>query len=119
MAKGRKTGGRTKGTANKVTAEAREAFQAVYDGRLSDLDRWIRETGDGYEVPLILKTVGPVLNADGTPKMVKVGKDPGKASDLLLRMAEHFVPKLARHEHVGEDGGPVEFVIRDIAKEGA
>jgi hypothetical protein len=101
--------GRKPGTPNKVTAEDREVFRMVYERRLSDLDRWITETGDGFEAVHFLK--------DGT-KIPYIEKNPGKAADILVRMAEHFVPKLARNEHVGADGGPVEFVIRDIAKEG-
>jgi hypothetical protein len=108
MAKGRKTGGRVKGVPNKVTGEAREAFRAVYEGRLSDLDRWIQETGDGFEVPMRLKTGEPLIDPETSkPRMMKIGKDPGKAADLLLRMAEHFIPKLQRHEQTGEGGGPI------------
>lgn len=106
---GRRPGaGRKPGSPNKVTAEDREAFRMVYERRLSDLDRWIVETGDGFEAVHFL--------SDGT-KIPYREKNPGKASDLLLRMAEHFVPKVARHEVTGPDGGPVEYVIRDIAKE--
>ena len=104
MAKGRKTGGRKKGTPNHVTAEDRAAFRMVYERRLADLDRWIRETGDGFEAVHFLQ--------DGT-KIPYLERNPGKASDLLLRMAEHFVPKLTRNEVVGGDGGPlvVETVV--------
>jgi len=44
-------------------------------------------------------------------------KNPGKAADILIRMAEFHFPRIARSEITGQDGGPVEFVIRDIAKE--
>lgn len=90
MARGRKTGGRVKGTPNRVTADARAAFQAVYQKRLGDLDRWLGEAGDGFEAVKVLK--------DGTKVSLTVGKDPGKAADILTRMAEHFVPKLQRLE---------------------
>lgn len=90
MAKGRKTGGRQKGTPNKVTSAAREAFLATFGRLEGDLEGWIRATA---------------------------AEDPGKAADLVLRMAEYHAPKLGRTEVVGEDGGPVEFVIRDLAKE--
>lgn len=106
---GERRGGRKKGVPNKVTAEAREAFQMVYEGRLSDLDRWIRETGDGFDAVHFL--------SDGTAIPYKE-RNPGKAADLLLRMAEHFVPKLARNEVVGEGGGPVKIVIRKYSASG-
>ncbi len=37
--------------------------------------------------------------------------DPGKALDLMAKLAEYAAPKLARTEHTGPDGGPqrVEF----------
>jgi hypothetical protein len=93
-----------------VTADAREAFKMVYERRLDDLDRWLRETGDGFKATHFL--------ADGTA-IPYLERNPGKAADLLLRMAEHFVPKLSRNEHTGPDGGPVplEFVIRDLGAE--
>lgn len=84
--------GRPKGTPNKVTAEAREAFRMVYEGRLADLDRWLRETGDGFDAVKIV-VVDKVVE-----KVPYVEKDPGKAAELLTRMAEHFVPKLQRVE---------------------
>jgi hypothetical protein len=90
MAKGRKTGGRTKGTPNHVTSAARQAFLATFGKLEGDLETWIRETAKD---------------------------DPGKASDLVIRMAEYHFPKLGRAEVVGPDGGPVEIVIRDLSKE--
>jgi hypothetical protein len=104
MAKGRKTGGRTRGTPNKVTSAAREAFLALFDDLTPDLEGWIRETATGVEQPLMLKGV-PVMGADGKPLMVRTGADPGKAADLVIRMAEYHFPKLGRAEITGEDGG--------------
>ncbi len=43
--------------------------------------------------------------------------DPKGALQLLLDISERLLPKLARTEVTGEDGGPVEYVIRDLAKE--
>lgn len=42
MAAGRKTGGRVKGTPNKVTTAAREAFQSAFDevGGIQKLAEW-------------------------------------------------------------------------------
>jgi hypothetical protein len=36
--------------------------------------------------------------------------DPGKALDLLAKLAEFAAPKLGRVEHVGDGGGPVRVV---------
>jgi hypothetical protein len=116
MAKGRKTGGRQKGTANKVTSAAREAFLATFGKLEGELEGWIRKTAEGIEVPIFTKDRQPVL-LDGKQVLVREGADPGKAADLLIRMAEYHFPKLGRQELVGEDGGPVEFVIRDLSRE--
>jgi hypothetical protein len=96
--------GRPKGSPNKVTAEAREAFRMVYEGRLTDLDRWIRETGDGFEAIKI------VVVDKAVEKVPYLEKDPGKAADLLTRMAEHFVPKLQRLEKTIADASDEELL---------
>jgi len=104
---GERRGGRKKGTPNKLTTEAREAFRMVYEQRLGDLERWLRETGDGYEQQHVTKE-GEVVTV--------VIRDPGKAAALLLSMAEHFVPKLQRHEVSGHDGKAIIFRIEEPTK---
>jgi len=90
MAPGRKTGGRQKGTPNKITTITREFFGAFLE-RNSDKAQslWDRVSDE----------------------------DPAKALALLWDASERVVPKLGRTEHVGDGGGPVEYVIRDLAKE--
>jgi hypothetical protein len=88
---GERRGGRKKGTPNKATSEAREAFQLVYERQLPNLERWLVETGDGYEKRVRAKRGQPA-------RTVTVEPNPGKAADILTRMAEHFVPKLQRQE---------------------
>lgn len=88
-----KTGGRTKGTPNKVTQEFRETVQALLDANKDNVCRWLTLVAEG----------------DGTDS----GKpDPGKALDLLAKLAEFAAPKLARTEVTGEGGGPVQTVSR-------
>lgn len=101
MAPGHKTGGRKKGTPNKVPSEIRAAFQLIYEGRVGDLDRWIQETGDGFKAVHIL--------ANGR-KIPYLEKNPGKAADILTRMAEHFVPKLQRIEKTIADSTDEELL---------
>lgn len=86
MARGVKTGGRTVGTPNKVTAEFRETVRQLLEKNSSNVARWLE------------------LVAEGGPD---VKPDPGRALDLLSRLAEFAAPKLARTEHVGQDGGPI------------
>lgn len=84
--KRRKTGGRAKGTPNKVTQEFRQTVQKVLDDNQNNVGIWLAQVAQG---------VGDVK------------PDPAKALDLLAKLAEFSAPKLARHEHTGKDGGPV------------
>lgn len=88
-----KTGGRVKGTPNRVTTEFRETVRRLLDDNSENVGRWLTLVAEG----------------DGTDS----GKpDPAKALDLLAKLAEYAAPKLNRTEHVGEGGGPVETVTR-------
>lgn len=88
-----KTGGRAKGTPNKVTQEFRETVRKLLEDNAGNVGRWLTLVAEG----------------DGTDN----GKpDPAKALDLLSKLAEFAAPKLNRTEHVGEGGGPVETVTR-------
>ena len=111
MAKGRKTGGRTKGVPNKATAEARAVFVALLDKKAAELEAMIDETRYGIEIE---KTM-----SDGQVVVGRLNADPGKAVDLVLKMAEFCIPKLGRQEHVGQDGGAIQVVIQKLPPEGA
>jgi len=78
MANGTKTGGRTKGTPNKSTAEVRDAIAAFASANVDQMGDW--------------------LNAIDSPE---------KKLDLFLRAIEYHVPKLARTEHAGDKENPV------------
>jgi len=80
MAKGLKTGGGSrKGIPNKATVEFRETVQKLLEGNANNVARWLALVAEG----------------DGTES----GKpDPGKALDLLAKLAEFASPKLARTE---------------------
>lgn len=112
--KGKKTGGRRKGTPNHVTSAARTAFLAVFGKLEKDLEGWIRETASGVERPLEIGGV-VVLGKDDKPLTYRHGADPGKAADLVLRMAEYHYPKLSRAEVTGKDGGAVSIEIVKVA----
>lgn len=74
-----KTGGRVKGSANKVTREFRDAVKSLLEDNADNLSRWLALVADG----------------DGTEK----GRpDPGRALDLMAKLAEYASPKLARIE---------------------
>ena len=71
--------GRTAGTPNKVTRDVREAIAVFAQDNVEQMSEW--------------------LNAI---------EDPAKRLELYLRALEYHVPKLARTEVTGNDGGPVD-----------
>jgi len=84
--------GRKPGVPNKVTQEFRETVRQLLDDNRENVALWLQQVADG---------VGPRA------------PDPGKALDLMAKLAEFAAPKLGRIEHVGEGGGPVRFVAGD------
>src|SRR5215472_3429996 len=66
-----KTGGRAKGTPNKVTAEVRAGIAAFAEANVGKLQSWLDAVAE---------------------------KDPARALDLFVRLLEYHVPKLARTE---------------------
>jgi hypothetical protein len=80
--------GRPKGIPNKVTTEFRETVRRLLEDNSENMGRWLTLVAEG----------------DGTEN----GKaDPGKALDLLAKLAEFAAPKLARTEHVGDKENPI------------
>lgn len=73
--------GRAKGVPNKATANAREAIAAFVEGHTLQLDQLLAE----------------IRQSDG----------PMAAWRCIMDMVEYHVPKLARTEVTGKDGGPV------------
>ena len=83
--------GRPKGAQNKVTREFKQTVQMLLESNKDNVARWLTlvAEGDGTDSPA------------GRP-------NPAKALELLSSLAEFAQPKLARTEHTGEGGGPVE-----------
>lgn len=94
--KGNKLGGRRKGVPNRTTAEVREVFKKILDDLAPEAEQWIRDTAAGVEVERI--------DDEGQTIKVRLPGDPKGAADLLLKLAEFHVPKLARTEVTGKDG---------------
>lgn len=90
IGKGTPGPGRGKGNPNKITVEFRETVRQLLDDNRENVALWLSQVASG--------------EATGRP-------DPGKALDLLARLAEFAAPKLGRVEHVGDGGGPVRFNI--------
>ena len=83
--------GRKPGIPNKSTVEFRETVTKLLQDNSENVGRWLTlvAEGDGSE--------------NGRP-------DPGKALDLVAKLAEFAAPKLNRIEHVGDGGGPVRII---------
>ena len=81
-----KYGGRSAGVPNKVTAQAREAIALFVDDNAPRLAQWLDAV------------------ANGDPAH-DVKPNPAKAFELFQSVIEYHVPKLARTEVTGADGG--------------
>jgi hypothetical protein len=77
--------GRPKGMPNKATSKVREAIAELLERNAGNMDRWLNEVAD---------------------------KDPYKALDLMQKLSEYHIPKLARTEVTGKDGEAQEMVIK-------
>lgn len=79
-----KIGGRQKGTPNKVTQEFREVITRLLEDNSGNFGVWLSQVA-----------------AD----------DPGKALDLVSKLAEFAAPKLARTELTGDKENPVSLAF--------
>ncbi len=92
MAKGIKTGGGSrKGVPNKSTAQAREAIALFVDGNADRLQGWLDQIAED--------------------------KGPQAAFDCFTSLLEYHVPKLARHEHTGNNGDKIKVQVSWMAPE--
>ena len=82
---GNKLGGRKPGSLNKNTATIKEAYQALLENNLDNISEWLAKVAE---------------------------KDPARATELMLKLSEYVVPKLARTEVTGNDG---EDLFKNVA----
>jgi hypothetical protein len=76
--------GRVKGVPNKSTATVREAIALLAEQNIGRVQEWVNRVAT---------------------------RDPGKATELYLRLLEYHVPRLARTELSGEIGVRGKLVI--------
>lgn len=69
--------GRGKGTPNKVTRDIRQAYQNLVEMNLDNMTQWLAAVA---------------------------AESPEKAMDLMLKLSEYIIPRLARQEVTGSDG---------------
>ncbi len=95
--KGEKTGGREKGSENKLTKAARELFIETLEG----------------EVPNIKQALADVLNGtkDENGKVLKA-PNPEKYLELYSRYAQYFVPKKVEQKNTHEFPGVIKISVK-------
>jgi len=84
--------GRPRGSPNKSTAEVREAVARLVSMNIEEADEWLSMVAYGDEE-------------------LGVKADPGKALDLLTKISEFHIPKLARTEISGDANQPVTIKV--------
>lgn len=80
-----KTGGRKAGLPNKATANAREAIARFVEGNAHRLQGWLDQIAEE--------------------------QGPEKAVRCFMDLLEYHVPKLARTEVTGPEGGPQQHLV--------
>lgn len=80
---------------NRVTQEFRDTVRRLLEENSENVGVWLQR----------------VANGEGDTKA-----DPGRALDLLAKLAEYAAPKLSRTEHTGANGGPLraEVAVRFV-----
>lgn len=69
--------GRPKGAPNKNTENIKQAFKDLLENNVDNISGWLTKVAE---------------------------KDPARATELLIKLSEYVVPKLARTEVTGNDG---------------
>lgn len=85
--------GRPKGVPNRSTATVREAIANLLERNAEKMDEWLQ------------------LVAYGDDEL-GIKPAPDKALDIMQKMAEYHIPKLARTEVTGKDGDAVNMVVK-------
>ena len=110
----REGAGRPAGVPNKTTTVARQAFANLVEGNAPKMQDWLYKVAEG--IPLMETitegevTIERQVVKNGVP-MWLVQPAPDKALDIMQKMAEYHIPKLARTEHVGSEDKPIKYVV--------
>lgn len=81
--------GKPSGRPNKATSEFRDTVRRLLEDNSENVGRWLTLVAEG--------------NGSDNSKA-----DPGRALDLMSKLAEYAAPKLSRSEVTGLNGGPIE-----------
>jgi len=89
--------GRPKGSPNRATSAAREAIALFVDNNASKLQGWLDAIAEGVIEPA----------TEDRPSKVLVAPNPARAFELFQSVIEYHIPKLARTELTGKEGGDI------------
>lgn len=103
--------GRAPGVPNKATRDARLAIAAFVDNNADRMQEWLDKVAQG--VPRVDGDGNPRYDEDGEPLWL-VPPNPEKAFAMLRDVVEYHVPKLARSEMTGANGGPISVAAIDM-----
>lgn len=93
------------------STEARSAIAAFVDGNAHRLQHWLDVVAAG--VPRLSPSGEQMRDGDGNPLWV-VPPNPEKAFNLFQSVVEYHVPKLARTEMTGANGGAITVASLDL-----
>jgi hypothetical protein len=103
--------GRAAGTQNKITLTAKAAIAEFVDGNAHRLAGWLDQVANGR---LLMDKDGKQVY-DGQGNVVyEIRPNPEKAFNLFQSVVEYHVPKLARSEISGPNGGAIETAVVDL-----
>jgi hypothetical protein len=101
--------GRPPGAPNKLTKEVKRGFIKAFENVEPEFESWLRLVANGGVVQR--------PNPDGTFTPVVVDPDPLGAVRAVVSMADFVFPRINKTAITNGEGGPVEFVIRDLGSE--
>ena len=96
---------------NKATRDARLAIAAFVDDNAGRMQEWLDKVAQG--VPRVDAEGNQRYDDEGEP-MWLVAPNPEKAFAMLRDVVEYHVPKLARSEMTGANGGPISVAAIDM-----
>jgi len=109
IGKGTPGPGRPKGQPNKATGDVRAAIAKLLSDNTDNFARWLAAVAEGEKEYRFDDEGNPLKDDKGEQLFDWVRRpEPGSALKLAMDMAEFHIPKLARTEHTGEGGGPVQ-----------